>query len=138
MILMLKHQSGAQCRRTSKGPILETTLKMKHSIRLIPPKISITQEWRGTRPNFRLRARIKSTCHHSTSTKEDLSTIPLATNWAIKYFNRRDLFFPLISLTLLLTRMKIATLKLTNSILSHIHIKDLESKMVKSLVRKIE
>jgi hypothetical protein len=37
-----------------------------------------------------------------------------------------------------LTRMKIATLKLTNSILSHIHIKDLESKMVKSLVRKIE
>jgi len=111
---------------------------MKHSIKLIPPKISITQECNGTSLSLRPKANKNKTCHQSSTRNEDLRTILPATNWAIKYFNSKEPFFLLISLRLLLIRMNIATLKLTSSILSHIHINDFDRRIVNRPEKKIE
>ena len=133
----LKDHSGAQYSRINRGPIFETTPRIKHSIRLIPLKMSITQECKGTSLSLSLKASKNTTCHQSSTRNEDLKTILLATNWAMRYFNSREPFFLPISLRLLLIRMNIATLKLTSSILSHIHINDLDSRIVNRPEKKI-
>lgn len=96
---------GSQCESIRRGPIFDTTLSTIQSIRLIPPNKSTTQECKGTSLSLRHRATISISSHQESDKRQDLKVIPPATNCTIRYFKTRVLFLPLISATLLFTRI---------------------------------
>jgi len=96
---------GSQWESIRRGPILETTPRTIQSIRLILLNRSTTQECKGTSLNLRQRATISINSHQESDRRLDLRVILPAMNCTIRYFNTKVPFLPLISATLLFTRI---------------------------------